>query len=167
MWRSLLLVVALVVLPGCGRERSDGDRASGAGREPAGSNRSPATGPATGERPADAETPAIDPRTGLLMAEGFELVAATCATCHSGKLVAQNRGTRRDWEERLRWMQANHNLWQLEPTTRERILDYLARHYGVDDDAARHRRRRPLADHLMPPSKAELTRAGALSRPSQ
>lgn len=90
------------------------------------------------------------------MAEGFDVVASTCATCHSGKLVAQNRGTRRDWDERLRWMQAKHNLWELPEATRTQILDYLAKNYGIDDDAARHRRRRPLPDHLLPPTRAEL-----------
>lgn len=100
--------------------------------------------------------PRIDPRTGLKMTDGFEVVAATCATCHSGKLVAQNRGSRHDWDERLRWMQANHNLWELPAETRSQILDYLAKNYGIDDDAARHRRRRPLPDHLMPPTRREL-----------
>lgn len=98
----------------------------------------------------------LDPRTGLVMADGFAVVAATCTTCHSGRLVAQNRGTRRDWDERLRWMQKNHNLWDLPPETRATILDYLASNYGIDDDAARHQRRRPLPAHLMPPDRAEL-----------
>lgn len=101
------------------------------------------------------QKPSIDPRTGLVMAAGFDLVAATCATCHSGKLVAQNRGTRRDWDERLRWMQAKHNLWELPADTRAQILDYLATNYGIDDDAARHGRRRPLPEHLMPPTRAQ------------
>lgn len=111
---------------------------------------------ATPVPPAGSSTPHVDPRTGLLVTTGFELVASTCTPCHSGKLVAQNRGTRRDWDERLRWMQANHNLWELPATTRAQILDYLATNYGIDDDAARHSRRRPLPDHLLPPTRAQL-----------
>jgi hypothetical protein len=98
--------------------------------------------------------PGVDPRTGLIVAAGFEEVSSTCTVCHSAKLITQNRGTRSDWEEALRWMQRYHNLWNLDPALRDRILDYLATNYGVDVSAA-YQRRRPLPAHLLPPSRAE------------
>ena len=69
--------------------------------------------------------------TGLVVAEGFETVKATCTACHSAQLVTQNRATRAGWEEMIRWMQRTQGLWDLgeqEPV----ILDYLARHYAPE-----------------------------------
>lgn len=70
--------------------------------------------------------------SGLIVAEGFDIVRSQCTACHSGKLVTQNRATREGWEEMIRWMQRTQGLWPLganEPI----ILDYLARHYGPEE----------------------------------
>lgn len=70
--------------------------------------------------------------TGLVYAEGFELVRGTCTACHSAKLITQNRATREGWEQMIRWMQKTQNLWDLganEPI----ILDYLAAHYAPEE----------------------------------
>jgi hypothetical protein len=72
---------------------------------------------------------ATDPTTGLVIAPGYEQVKAQCTTCHSGRLVAQNRADRDGWLQMIRWMQDTQNLWPLgeaEPV----ILDYLAENYG-------------------------------------
>jgi len=69
--------------------------------------------------------------SGLVVAEGFETVKATCTACHSGQLVTQNRATREGWEEMIRWMQSSQGLWDLgeqEPI----ILDYLATYYAPE-----------------------------------
>lgn len=74
--------------------------------------------------------------TGLIVAEGFETVRATCTACHSGKLVAQNRATRTGWKEMITWMQETQGLWPLgenEPA----ILDYLATNYGPEETGRR------------------------------
>lgn len=153
--RFVILALALALALGCSgkKEPAQGSRAGQTDGvvEPAANGE-----PAPGETPGQAGDKAVDERTGLIRAEGYDVVAATCTSCHSGRLVAQNRGTRRDWDERLRWMQANHNLWELPAETRARVLDYLAANYGVDDDQLRHRRRRPLPAHLMPPTRAQL-----------
>ena len=110
---------------------------------PAGDSALAAAPTSTGARP-------IDPATGFVIDDGMEVVAATCTVCHSSKLVIQNRGTRRDWEELLRWMQKNHNLWTLDEQVRGTILDYLTRNYGPE--AARASLRRPpLPQYLLPP----------------
>jgi hypothetical protein len=102
--------------------------------------------------------PELDPQTGLVVDPRAPLVAATCTGCHSAKLVTQNRGTRKDWDERLRWMQKNHNLWDLETGVRETILDYLSEHYAPEEPGGRLRRA-PLPAHLRPPTAAELAAA--------
>ncbi|MEL7251343.1 MAG: hypothetical protein AAFO03_23150 [Bacteroidota bacterium] len=70
--------------------------------------------------------------TGLVYAEGFEWLRATCTACHSAKLVTQNRATRAGWLEMIRWMQASQGLWDLGDKEKP-ILDYLAKHYAPED----------------------------------
>ena len=71
----------------------------------------------------------IHVQTGLVFAEGFDVVRSTCTACHSAKLVTQNRATREGWKDMIRWMQKTQGLWNLgknEPI----ILDYLAKYYA-------------------------------------
>lgn len=70
--------------------------------------------------------------TGLVVAEGFEVVRATCTACHSAKLVTQNAATREGWEEMIRWMQRTQGLWEL-GDKEEVILDYLAENYAPEE----------------------------------
>lgn len=67
--------------------------------------------------------------SGLIIDEGLGLVIANCTSCHSAKLVTQNRATREGWESTIRWMQATQNFWDL-GENEEAILDYLARNYA-------------------------------------
>lgn len=79
--------------------------------------------------PSVARTPSNDEPPATL-AEGAELVEANCSACHSLALVAQNRMSRDNWRETIRWMQQKQGLWELgdaEPI----ILDYLEHEYGV------------------------------------
>lgn len=71
----------------------------------------------------------IHVQTGLVYAEGFDIVRGTCTACHSAKLVTQNRATREGWKQMITWMQETQGLWDLgknEPI----ILDYLATNYA-------------------------------------
>ncbi len=77
-----------------------------------------------------AAEPEIDNETGLIIAPGFEDVKNTCTVCHSPKLITQNRADRDGWLEMIRWMQDKQGLQELEPALENRILDYLAAHYG-------------------------------------
>ena len=70
--------------------------------------------------------------TGLIYAEGFELVRATCTACHSAQLVTQNRATRQGWRDMIRWMQATQGLWDL-GDNETAILNYLATHYAPEE----------------------------------
>ena len=78
---------------------------------------------------ADVGHAATDPDTGLEVAAGWEAVRAHCSACHSLRLVTQNRGDAEHWRGLIRWMQRDHNLWDLGEAENE-IVAYLAEHYG-------------------------------------
>ena len=89
----------------------------------------------------------IDPKTGLVIAPGFEVVSVQCTVCHSALLVTQNRASREGWLSMIRWMQETQGLWPLGEQEAV-VLDYLAKHYGPQ----RLGRRPPLPAHLLPPA---------------
>ena len=97
---------------------------------------------------ASADSPSVDPTTGLPIADGFETVRLHCSGCHSARLVAQNRATREGWLELIRWMQRTQRLPDL-AEDEAIVLDYLATHLGPAKD--RPRRRAPLPVELLPP----------------
>ncbi len=67
-------------------------------------------------------------RTGLIDAEGLMTVVNNCTTCHSSKLVTQNRMNRERWMATIRWMQETQNLWNL-GDNEEIIVNYLVKNY--------------------------------------
>jgi hypothetical protein len=83
-----------------------------------------------------------DVQTGLIEDENLYMVKAQCTSCHSSKLILQNRFTRDGWKQKIRWMQAKHNLWELGDTEKQ-VLDYLEKHYAPTASVAR---RAPLKD---------------------
>ncbi|MCF8465691.1 MAG: monoheme cytochrome C [Flavobacteriales bacterium] len=94
-----------------------------------------------------AEAPLPEYENGIHLATGFKegenlnLVIANCTSCHSAKMVTQNRATRDGWKTMIKWMQETQNLWELgesEPL----ILDYLAKYYAPEKAG----RRQPLTD---------------------
>lgn len=94
-----------------------------------------------------AEAPLPEYENGIHLATGFkegenlQLVINNCTTCHSAKMVTQNRATRDGWLTMIRWMQETQNLWDLgesEPL----ILDYLAKYYAPEAAG----RRQPLTN---------------------
>jgi hypothetical protein len=68
-------------------------------------------------------------RTGFVEGEGLKLVINNCTTCHSAKLVTQNRMSRERWLTTIRWMQETQNLWDL-GANEEVIVNYLAKYYA-------------------------------------
>jgi CxxC motif-containing protein (DUF1111 family) len=83
-----------------------------------------------------------DLETGLIQDKDLYMVKAQCTSCHSSKLIIQNHFTRDGWKQKIRWMQANHNLWDLGETEKQ-VLDYLEKHYAPTATVAR---RAPLKD---------------------
>lgn len=96
--------------------------------------------------PLSGQAQEVDPETGLIKAEGWEVVRQTCTACHSAALVTQNSGSRNRWEYLIRWMQETQGLWPLPPEMEDSILDYLATHYGPREGA----RRAPLPPDMLP-----------------
>lgn len=70
-----------------------------------------------------------DLETGLLAAEGFQTVKVNCTGCHSARLITQNRMSRKNWHEKIVWMQETQGLWDL-GENESVILDYLSENYG-------------------------------------
>lgn len=68
-------------------------------------------------------------RTGFAEGEGLQLVITNCTTCHSAKLVTQNRMSEEQWKATIRWMQETQNLWDL-GANEETIVNYLATQYA-------------------------------------
>ncbi len=67
--------------------------------------------------------------TGFVDDEGMEATIQNCTSCHSAKLVTQNRMSREGWKATITWMQETQNLWDL-GTNEELILTYLAKNYA-------------------------------------
>lgn len=66
--------------------------------------------------------------TGLVEAEGLQEVITNCTTCHSSKLIIQNRMDKEQWNATIRWMQETQGLWDL-GENQEIIVDYLTKNY--------------------------------------
>jgi len=87
-----------------------------------------------------------DAATGLVIADGWQLVRIHCGGCHSHALVTGQRADRQTWLDIIRWMQETQNLWQFAPETEAGILDYLSANYPPQPN----RRRAPIPPSLMP-----------------
>lgn len=88
----------------------------------------------------------IDPDSGLIKADGWQLVNAHCGACHSHRLITQQRGDAEFWLSTIRWMQRTQNLWDLPDSQEQSIIDYLSEHY----DESEWGRRPPLSATLRP-----------------
>ncbi len=80
------------------------------------------------------DTLKMDAETGLIIDEKLEMVKAHCTGCHSTKLIQQHRFTREGWIGKIRWMQTNHNLWDLGESEKV-VLDYLEKYYSPESAA--------------------------------
>jgi len=75
-------------------------------------------------------------RTGLYDDPNLNVVIASCTSCHSAKLITQNKATRDGWKSMIRWMQETQGLPDLgksEPI----VLDYLAEYYAPKNTGRR------------------------------
>lgn len=68
-------------------------------------------------------------KTGLKDDKDLKLIIGSCTSCHSAKIITQNRATREGWKKMIRWMQATQGLPDL-GTSESAILGYLAKHYA-------------------------------------
>jgi hypothetical protein len=79
-------------------------------------------------RPADAETaPATASAAEPLPSD---VVRGHCSVCHSYRLVEQQRLDRANWDWVMDDMIDKYGATWIDPTLRERIVDYLVEHHG-------------------------------------
>ena len=93
----------------------------------------------------------IDDESGLIKAEGWEVVKSTCTECHAGMIITQNAGNLAVWESRIRWMQETQGLRALSGEEEATILTYLSANYPQKSPS----RRAGLPTHLLPTNPAE------------
>jgi cytochrome c len=74
---------------------------------------------------------AEDDLGGLPPGPGQEEVFYVCNACHSIRLVTQQRLDRARWDKLLVWMVEEQGMPAFEPGDRDRVLDYLDRHFGA------------------------------------
>lgn len=67
--------------------------------------------------------------TGLIAGQGLESVLRHCVSCHSSKLISQNRATADGWRAMIQWMYDTQNLPEL-GDQEGIIISYLAEHYA-------------------------------------
>jgi len=78
----------------------------------------------------------IHVRTGMAFDKNFKLVRGACTSCHSPKLITQNRATRAGWKQMIDWMQETQGLQDL-GEHESKILDYLSTHYAPEEEGRR------------------------------
>lgn len=93
----------------------------------------------------------IDAESGLIKAEGWEVVKSTCTECHAGMMITQNAGNLAVWESRIRWMQETQGLRALSGEEEATILSYLSVNYPQKASS----RRVGLPAHLLPINPTE------------
>ena len=92
----------------------------------------------------DPGKPALDPLTGLVMAQGWQLVRAHCFACHSMKTITQSGKDRSNWAKTIQTMQRTEGLYPLGEMEAD-ILDYLEKNYPVSDKPHNPKIRRPIS----------------------
>lgn len=78
----------------------------------------------------------IHVRTGLKADKDLQIIIGSCTSCHSAKLITQNRATRQGWKTMIDWMQETQGLQDL-GTKEPIILNYLAKYYAPEETGRR------------------------------
>jgi len=72
----------------------------------------------------------IDPVTKLIVDKGLEDVKENCTVCHTGRFIVVNGGNKKFWKYKINLMQKAYGLWDIPKEQKERIINYLTKHYG-------------------------------------
>ena len=71
---------------------------------------------------------------GLPEGPGRAAVYFNCTACHSLKQFVQQRMARDEWDQLLDWMVEKNKMHPMEPWARRQVLNYLATHFGEDEE---------------------------------
>lgn len=74
--------------------------------------------------------------TGLAAGLGLESVLRHCVSCHSSKLITQNRASEEGWKSMIEWMYATQNLPKL-GEQEDVIISYLSKYYAPVESGRR------------------------------
>lgn len=85
---------------------------------------------------SDAIVEGIHVQTGLKEGADLMLVVQNCTSCHSAKMIIQNRASKEGWKSMIKWMQQTQNLWDL-GDNEEKIIEYLATYYAPEKKGRR------------------------------
>ncbi|MBT8183376.1 MAG: monoheme cytochrome C [Eudoraea sp.] len=99
-------------------------------------DKSPETYTDLSEEDPDKIENGIHLRTGLVEAEGLMETVNNCTSCHSAKLLTQNRLSKEGWLSTIKWMQETQNLWDL-GRNEEIIVNYLSENYPPETKGRR------------------------------
>ncbi len=83
---------------------------------------------------ASTGTGQVEDYGGLPDSPGRAAVYFNCTACHSLKQFVQQRMSREEWDKLLDWMVEKNKMHPMEPWARRRVLNYLATHFGVDEE---------------------------------
>ncbi len=83
---------------------------------------------------ASKATGGIEAYGGLPEGPGRAAVYFNCTACHSLRQFTQQRMPRDEWDELLDRMVEKNKMHPMEPWARWRVLNYLAIHFGVDEE---------------------------------
>ncbi|TQV63536.1 MAG: hypothetical protein FNT15_03445 [Sulfurovum sp.] len=72
----------------------------------------------------------IDATTGLVVDTGLSDIKENCTVCHFGRFIVVNGGDKTFWNQKINQMQQLYGVWDIEPAKKERMLDYLSKHYS-------------------------------------
>jgi hypothetical protein len=78
-------------------------------------------------------------------APGREEAVAFCGACHSFRIVAQQRLTRAQWDESMKWMVQRHNMPELDKEDMDLILGYIEKAFPAAPAGGRPGWRTPFA----------------------
>lgn len=79
---------------------------------------------------ADLVENGIHLQTGLIYDTHFQLVNSACTSCHSAKLIIQNKADRTGWKQMINWMYETQGLPKIDSENERKILDYLSKNYA-------------------------------------
>lgn len=71
---------------------------------------------------------------GLPEGPGREATYFNCTACHSIQQVTQQGMDREDWKDTLDRMEKSNGMHPMKPWARTMVLNYLATHYGEDEE---------------------------------
>ena len=74
--------------------------------------------------------------TGFIAKRGYVIVIQNCITCHSSKIITQNRMDAKTWRKTIKWMQKTQNLWDL-GVNEDKIVAYLGKYYAPKKEGRR------------------------------